>query len=95
MAFYIARVMREYGQGYWDVLSLPIKTFWSLNRQVNRLRAEADIRSLRITSAAASGEAATKLHDELQREIETPVLVEKKFDEAKFLELQQKFAKGA
>lgn len=93
MAFYIARVMREYGRSYWDVLSLGIKTFWSLNRQVNRLRAEHELRTLRLSNAANNQEAATALRDDLVREIESPVVLEKKFDAAKFEELQAQFSK--
>ena len=87
--------MRAYGQGYWEVMDLPIKTFWCLNRQVNRLRAEEDLRALRIGNVSQSGEESVKLRDDLVRELETPAIVEKKFDDAKFQELQEKFAANA
>lgn len=86
--------MREYGHSYYDVLALPLKTFWMLNRYVDRLRAEADLRALAIQNASQSGEAAQKISEHLRMEVGTPVIIEKKFDEEKFKQLQMKFSQG-
>lgn len=79
---------------YFDVLHLPLVTFWSFNRQIDRLRAEEEQRQLRLILAGASEspEAVKELVDTLQREIGTTVLIEKGFDEEKFAELQAQFS---
>lgn len=83
--------MKHYGMSYWDVLKLPLRTFWSLNRQIDRLRAEDDQRSLRIANASQSAEAAKELAEMLRLELDAPVVIEKKFDAAKFDELAARF----
>ena len=49
--------MREYAMDYWKVLKLPLKTFWSLNKHVSRLRAEEDRRQLANFVAAKSADS--------------------------------------
>lgn len=80
---------------YWEVRKLPLRTFWSFNRQIDRLRAEKDQRQMRIAAAVQNPEAAANLIESLRLELDSPVVVEKRFDEAKFKELADKFAKGA
>jgi len=79
---------------YFDVLSMPLVTFWSYNRQVDRLRAEKEQRQLRVILAGSSesAEAAKRLAETLTREVGTTVIVEKGFDEEKFAELQRKLS---
>jgi len=86
--------MEAYGLSYRNTLKLPLKTFWSLNRQVNRLRAEKDQRQLRL-AGAQSKEAAQAIVEMLNREIGTPVILQKSFDEGAFVEWQEKFDQGA
>jgi len=74
---------------YPDVLQMPLRTFWSYNRQVSRLRAEADQRQLQVLSCAESPEGSKLLAQRLQDEMAHPVLVSKVFDTAKFAELQR------
>lgn len=81
--------------GYFEVLKLPVKTFWALNKQVGRLRAEEDQRDLGNLSASQSAEGYKARMEALQREIGAPTVVEKSFDEAAFLRLQAKMVKGA
>ena len=80
---------------YPDVLALPLVTFWSFNRQVDRLRAENEQRQLRVAIAGSSesAEAVKQLSEALQREIGTTTVIERGFDEKKFAELQEKFSK--
>jgi hypothetical protein len=85
-------VAREYSMTYFDVLGLPLTTFWSFNRQVDRLRAEQEQRQLRVLAASQSPEGARELGDYLQGQIGHPVLVEEKFDADKFEELKKKFS---
>jgi hypothetical protein len=87
--------MREYGMGYFDVLRLPLKTFWSLNRQVDRLRAEGEQRQLRVIGAAQDPKTAKQLGEALDTEIGTPVVVEKAFDSKQFEELSKRFGQIA
>lgn len=79
---------------YWEVRKLPLRTFWSFNRQIDRLRAERDQRQVRIKASMSSAEGATELVESLRMELDSPVVVEKKFDAAKFAELQKRFARG-
>lgn len=87
--------MAEYGMTYWEVRKLPLRTFWSLNRQIDRLRAERDQRQMRIAAAVQNAEAAGQLSESLRLELDSPVVIERKFDAEKFKELQEKFARGA
>lgn len=80
---------------YPAVLRLPLKTFWSLNRQVDRLRAEEQQRLLRLHSAAGSEDpkAVKQLAETLSNEIGSVVLYEKRFDADKFEQLRKKLAR--
>ena len=80
---------------YEEVRKLPLRTFWSFNRQIDRLRAERDQRHMRILAAVQTPEAAANLIESLRLELDAPVVVEKRFDAEKFRELQERFAKGA
>jgi len=74
-----------------DVMDLPLRTFWSLNRNVDRLRAEEEFRHLQVAAAAASaGDGVKTLGEALRGEIGNPTIIEKGFDSAKFAELQEK-----
>ena len=87
--------MRGYSMGYFDVLRLPLTTFWSLNRQLGRLRAEEDHRHLRIIGAGQDAKSAKQLGEALDAEIGNPVVVEKAFNAKKFEELAKKFKPAA
>lgn len=87
----MARIVREYGMGYFDVLKLPLVTFWSFNRQVDRLRAEAEQRQLRLMIASEDPKAGKELSEALAKEIGHPLIVEKELDSSKFDELAEKF----
>lgn len=84
--------MSEYSMEYPAVLRLPLRTFWSLNRQIDRIRAEREQRLLRLYSAAQEPKAAEKLAESLEGQIGKPVIFEKKFDSGKFEELAKRFS---
>jgi len=67
-----------------------------LNRNLDRLRAEEDVRSLQVAAAAAqageSGEGVKFLGDHLRGEIGRPIHFEKGFDRNRFKELQEKLS---
>lgn len=79
---------------YRDVLEMPLVTFWSYNRQINRLRAEQDQRLMRVMTAVNSPEGYEALAKTLEEEIGRATVVEKGFDEEQFKRLAQKFNKG-
>ena len=71
--------MRCYSMDYQTVLKLPLRTFWLLNKNVDRHFAEDDIRMLMVAAHAHSGESVQAHHDKLRQTIGTVV----EFDEAK------------
>lgn len=79
---------------YRKVLELPLRTFWMLNRQVDRLRAEEDQRLLRLQNASQDANTAKQLTESLAAEIGMPVVIEKKFDADAFESLRDKFGSG-
>lgn len=80
---------------YPAVLRLPLRTFWSLNRQVDRLRAEQEQRQLRLISAGTSEDpkSARSVAEALEGQIGKPVVYERKFDSKRFEELRKRFAR--
>jgi hypothetical protein len=69
--------MHFYSQTYPSVLALPVKTFWLMNGNIDRIQAQKDMRTLTVTSAAQSpGEAAKELRQRLIVEAGTIVKVE-------------------
>jgi hypothetical protein len=83
--------MRNYGgMDYRGTLQLPLKTFWSLNRSIDRLRAEEEQRQLRLANASQSADGAKTLTEDLSREIGTPLVIEKRFDADAFSSLREK-----
>ncbi len=50
---------------------MPVRLFWFYSRQVDRIRAEEDLRLLRVLAAAQSGEAMTKEAERLNQELGT------------------------
>lgn len=51
------------------VLNLPLKRFWFLVNQVDRLRAEQDIRHLQLIGSANDGEAISMALESLKKEM--------------------------
>lgn len=61
--------MRFYGTTYQETLGLPIRTFWMLSRNVDRLEAGEDLRRMRIAVASQSGETFEKFNKDLVAQI--------------------------
>jgi hypothetical protein len=83
---------------YWEVMALPIRAFWTLNRNINRLLAEEDLRALMLHAARQSPEGAREHENKLRAELYQQE--EKKFDplnekrdEAGFAELKAMVAR--
>lgn len=62
----------HYGLGYRELMALPIKTFWMLNKNVNRLLAEKDLRALSMAINSQSNEGVTALREKLSEELGNP-----------------------
>jgi len=53
--------------GYGEAMSLPISVFWELIRNIDRIKAEDDIRMLRLLSNVVGGNPS-ELHEMLSEE---------------------------
>lgn len=64
--------MHFYSMGYTETMALPLKTFWFLSGNVDRLMAREDMRTFGVATAAQSTqEYATSYHNRLVGEIGT------------------------
>lgn len=61
---------------YDEVLELPLRVFTLYNSSISRLRAEEDMRLLRILSSANNGEVANDVFNELQDHLGTTIETE-------------------
>lgn len=60
---------------YREVMEMPLRAFWSFQGQVNRLRAEEDLRAIQVTAAGQSGEVYKEVSETLRTEHGTPAVV--------------------
>lgn len=61
--------MREFSIGFDDLLNFPLKRFWFLVNQVDRLRAEQEVRQLQLLGSAQDGDALKLAYDNLIAEM--------------------------
>lgn len=59
--------MRGYGLTYREVLRTPLAAFWMLNRNLDRLRAEEDLRELQVGIVSQAKDA--KLVENFDRQL--------------------------
>ena len=45
---------------YWEIMKMPIKTFYMMSEAVRRIQAETDLRTMAITAVAESPEGFTE-----------------------------------
>jgi hypothetical protein len=89
--------MRHYPLTYDQVMALPIRAFWTLNRNINRLLAEEDLRALTLHVSRQSAEGCAAYEEKLRSEIFPsaevfdPLKAER--DEAGFSELRAMVAR--
>lgn len=83
--------MRFYGMSHREVLDTPLKTFWVLNAKIDQLRAEEDMRQMRLiqTANSQSKEAIQGLWRDLQKEVGTPFKEKDELDRKGLEELRQ------
>lgn len=68
--------MHFYSQSYPEVMALPLKTFWLMSGNVDRVMAQSDMRALTVSVCGQAGEAAKEYRARLVIEIGTIVKVE-------------------
>ncbi|EFN9519313.1 TPA: hypothetical protein HLU67_12395 [Escherichia coli] len=67
-----------------ELLGVPLTMFWMLSRNIDRLRAEEDVRNLQVARAAqADGEGVKAFMEGLQLRIGRPVVIDKVYDPRK------------
>lgn len=67
-----------------ELLGVPLTMFWMLSRNIDRLRAEEDVRNLQVARAAqADGEGVKAFMEGLQLRIGRPVVTYKVYDPRK------------
>lgn len=70
------------------VLKMPIKRFWMMNGNIERVQAQRDIRTLSVVASAQSGEMAQETRDGLLGEMGTVAISAPERDEQGFTELK-------
>lgn len=68
MAYVVCRVSHFYGIGYREVMSLPVRAFWVMNQNIDRLRAEQDLRTINVAIATQSEESYKATVEALNKE---------------------------
>lgn len=72
-------MLHFYSLSYGELMSLPIKTFWMLNNNIERIQAQKDMRALTVAVCGqGGGEAAQNFRERLV--IEAGEVVKLKFD---------------
>jgi hypothetical protein len=61
--------MAEYSMSFDELMALPIKRFWFLANQVDRIRAERDLRQLQMLGSATSLEAYKMANEHLNGQV--------------------------
>jgi len=62
--------MHNYTMGFREVLSLPVKTFWMLHKNVDRIHAENDQRQILVVlNAFNGGDGLTNLLEQFRKRI--------------------------
>lgn len=91
--FLFCRVMSFYHQDYMTLMQMPMKTFWLLSQNIERVAATQDLRSLSVALAGQGGEHTKEFQERLILEMGTCVVEETATaevrDEAGFQELKQ------
>jgi hypothetical protein len=55
---------------------MPMRRFWFLNYQIDRILSQMDLRQLSVASGAQSGDGARELHERLVLEIGKVITVD-------------------
>jgi hypothetical protein len=63
---------------YEEVMQMPIRTFWLMNSNIERVSAQKDMRSIAVAVCSMGGEAVQEVHRRLV--IETGTIAKLKLD---------------
>lgn len=74
--------MHFYGIGFYETKKLPLKAFWMLQRNIDRLEASSDYRQLQLICSATSSEGVKDVSERLLKTIGKVVI----YDEQKRVE---------
>ncbi len=85
--------MHFYNQSYGEVMKLPIKAFWLMSSNIERIQAQKDMRTLTVAVCGQGGEAAQSHRERLNVEVGSIVKLDDNpmnafRDEAGFAELR-------
>lgn len=67
-------MLREFHFGFDELLDMPIKRFWFINSQIERLWAEKELRDVMVHAAVTSSEAFKTASERLERTMGTIVV---------------------
>lgn len=66
--FLLTRVMYFYSETYESVMRMPLRTFWLLSNNVERIQAQIDLRTMQLnlrTGFGATEQAVKQMHEVL------------------------------
>jgi hypothetical protein len=90
--FLFCQVSHFYSMSYREVMEMPIMSFWLMNGNIRRVRADADMRALLVNAASQSSDGVTSYRERLVLELGTvisqPVVPDEERDEEGFAELK-------
>jgi len=90
--FLFCRVCHFYSMSYWDVMKLPIKSFWLMSENVRRIQAENDMRAVSVAANVQSPEGLQEFHEKLVIELgevsKEPIVPSAERDQEGFNELR-------
>ena len=88
--------MSFYRIGYTDVMALPVRTFWMMNGNIERICAERDLRQLQLMLGTQSqdnlSDVQSRLLEEMGQPIKANVMAVKRDEEG--VELLKRMAMG-
>ncbi len=67
--FFFARISRFYHMTYQEVMEMPISGFWMYAKQMDRIRAEEELRAIKVGAAASSPEFAKHYGQQLTEDL--------------------------
>ncbi|MDX5368159.1 MAG: hypothetical protein LPL29_02180 [Alphaproteobacteria bacterium] len=70
--------MHFYGLGFNEIHDMPIRAFWAMNAQIDRIRADEIASWLPAFTIGMGGEHVPKVFEAIQERIGKPAIVEQK-----------------
>ncbi len=68
--------MRFYGETFDSVRRMPLRTFWALNRMIERVRSDEILAALPALSTIMGGEHVTDVVETYRESVGTPTVIE-------------------